>query len=136
MVSVMKMNTTGLAAIRPALWVVAMLVVAAACAGVQAREHALIPAMAAAWSGDGGVSGDALIGGADVAAVDAMSVALASGDRFAVALVDFSGLSVAAAHGIDLRYARGDVGLSGRESLVNRLGLFSDSYWKVVEGLR
>lgn len=114
-----------------------------ACAGVAARDEALLPAMRLAWPG---ISMDIEQGieaasppPESVAYIRAetlrMTEALADGNRAAVFAADWPNLRLVAEAGIDDREARGLIGPGVAASLRERVAVFSDAWLKLGERL-
>ena len=122
----------------PSLALLALLA-ASACAGVAARDEALLPAMRLAWPPiaelvERGTANR--IDGAQVpvlAAAREMTAALDSGDRERVAAVDWPILRFAAAEGIKRRIEAGEIGPGVAESLAERILQFDAAFWKLGE---
>jgi O-acetyl-ADP-ribose deacetylase (regulator of RNase III) len=117
----------------------------AACSGLSAREHALLPAMRLAWQGvsadvSRGVEESALASriepNAAVAqreAVGKMTSALASGSPVAVAAVSWAPLAESAEFGLQRRVALGEISTGVAGSLRERVRNFGDSLSKFLE---
>lgn len=101
---------------------VAMLVALAACAGPQAREHVLMPAMRVAWEEIAPTVSDP----------QPMTQALESGDRWALLAVDWPSLLIEAMADVDRRLAEGEIGPTVAKLLRERLLQFNDAYIKVT----
>jgi hypothetical protein len=105
----------------------------AACAGIRARDMALLPAVKTAWTS---VQQDVLRGDPElVVEVADLTAAFDSGDRVQIAIVagrTIDTLLEAAQSGIDARLVAGEIGLGVAASLRERLRLFEESIEKLV----
>ena len=114
----------------------------AACAGITAREEGLMRVMAGVWPNvrtvvEAGVEDAVEAGDLDeqgraalVEEMDAMAMALESGDRHELLSVDWATLSVFAERGIAAR--RGEIGPGVAASLRERNVRFNEAFIKVL----
>lgn len=135
----MRHTTLGLVAI-------VLQLLAVACAGVRARETALMPVMAKAWSTvvAGAVESGVVAGKLPAeqtaeqvrAASTAMQQALDSGDRYSVRAVDWTSLRQVALDGIAARAALpasgGGIGGGVAMSLVETVNEFDRNHTKLL----
>lgn len=116
---------------------VAAALLLASCAGLKAREHVLVPAMAMAWVGiaadvEAGLPAISPPEGVKVRGlVQAMEVALASENADAVLAVDWLPLRACAELGISLRLEGGAIGPGVAASLRERLAVFTEALFKL-----
>jgi hypothetical protein len=106
-----------------------------ACAGVAARQHTLLPAMKSAWPGVAAdVERGAALAAVDVVAeVGSVTIALESGHRGHLLVVDWPRLRQLALDGINARAIAGEIGPGVASSLRERLRLFDEAWFKVLE---
>lgn len=117
----------------------AMLLVAAACSGLSARQEALLPAMKLAWQGVSadvgrGVEESATaqritpeVAAAQRSAVSTMTSALEAGNVVGVASVAWPPLKESAEFGLAQRVSRGEISTGVSGSLTERLKNFGES---------
>lgn len=107
------------------------------CAGIKARDEVLLPAMSVAFQG---IAQDVLRGAQYLpeadrlraeAEVEQIRVALETGDRRALTLLDWTWLHGIALDGIGLRIMAHDIGPGVAASLIERLAMFSAS-WEIA----
>lgn len=119
---------------RTSLWLtVAAAFAIAACAGIQARERVLMPAMEKVWVNvqEDVNRGIVLLGREDLRPeVERMSAALKSGIPARLKEVDWHSLRLTAMSGIELR---NDLTDGVRAVLLRRLAKFHESYLKVIQ---
>ena len=109
--------------------------VPAACAGIKARDHILLPAARQAWVG---ISSDVQRGVADspkreqiLAEADLATRLLAEGDRAKLRTINWPLLRDAALRGIEVKLQAGEVGPGVAESLRLRIQKFDDAWRKL-----
>lgn len=108
-----------------------------ACAGIEAREHALMPAMELALPGlaaDAQPAIEALDpteADAARATIDGIRAALETRDRSRLVGLDWSGIRSLVLSGIQSRLSAGDIGPGVAASKLERLRLF-DEAWVTV----
>lgn len=122
-----------------------VLLLLASCSGLTARQEALLPAMRLAWPGvsadiDRGVSDGVTTGrltaeqaSALLAARDAFTAALDSGDTMALASISWVPLQAEAVAGIMARVTLGEASTGVAQSLTERLRNFSESLFLLLE---
>lgn len=122
-----------------------LLLVAAACSGLSARQEALLPAMMLAWTGvEADVSRgveesltaarlDAAAAEAQRLAVSSMTTALQAGNAAGVAKIAWTPLAESAEFGLTQRIDRGELSTGVAGSLRERLKNFGDSLRVFVE---
>ena len=106
-----------------ALLVGVAVLVGVGCAGQQAREHVLLPAMKQAWPG---IKADAKRGGAEERVLKQFESALLQGDRLAVS-ARWPGIATSAQEGIDVRVEAGEISEGVAKSLRERVRKFGNA---------
>jgi len=127
--------------------VTAALMLSSACAGIQARENVLMPAMKVSWIAisknvEQGIS--QMLSTADIDATEAaglrseiiaMDSALATGEPLRVADVNWHRLHQVAKVGIQARRDAGEIGYTVAKLLNDRLAKFHEAYVALLKVL-
>lgn len=123
-----------------------LVAIVSSCATPRAKEHALAPAVVAAWDGEFGIEADVELGifdaetSGDITSLEAMNLranaseldrALASKDMQALTIFNWNELEPYARRGVQALVSQGELGPGGAVSLFERIDNFTEAFTKL-----